>query len=467
METQLNTAIQENVLTLLVYDKKAIATIINNVTVQTFDSSIYQQIATKAINFYKQFKEPIGIHLHDELQDTLTGKNKALIKLYEDTLYCLDENKDNVNVDYTLKQLNAFIRRQTLQTSIIEAAELIQSNKVDEAEKVLNTCQKKQVKIFDIGTQFSDCTKSLAFLDEHVEVIPTGIKQLDDYQICPAPKELYTLAGLSNRGKTWFLIHVAKFALLTRKKVLHVSLEMSEIKLSERYNQNLFSFTKYPADFHSIAKIRKDKNGLFQEISYKEVKPKGSFLDNNIRQKLKKKIRAFASENLVIKEFPTSALTITKLRGYLENLINFYKFMPDIILVDDPDNMQLDAKNLRLEISAIYKELRGLAVEYNLAVVVVSQINRKGVTASWINEQYLSEDFTKLFISDVLLTYNQTEQEREFNLGRLYVVKNRGGIKGQKILITQNYDTGQFCLDSVLMKGNKYWNVLSTSKQDE
>ena len=53
---------------------------------------------------------------------------------------------------------------------------------------------------------------------------------------------------------------------------------------------------------------------------------------------------------------------------------------------------------------------------------------------------------------DTLITYNQTESELKIKCARLWLDKARDADKqNQLFLITQNYNLGQFCLDSIVL----------------
>lgn len=464
MQEKLSKSLQENIIVLLVFDEKALPLLCNCVDPDLFESFIYRDIVTKAIQFFQEYKKPVADHLPDLLEDVLEGKNRGKIELYKETLGYIYENKDNVNKDYVLAQLHKFIRQQKLKIGIIQAAELLEEGELDEAELVLDQSKKDQLAIFDPGTKLSDTVRFLRFFDNQENYFYTGIKQLDEIGICPAPKELFTFVGLSNRGKTWFLIHLAKYALLQRKRVLHISLEMSEEKICQRYSQNLFNISKRNELF-KVPIFQRDELGRFSDLNFERLRASYSFLDTKIRREIEKKINKLRMTKLIIKDFPTGSLTITQLKAFLENLISTEKFLPDLILLDEPDLMKINPSNKRLEIGRIYVDLRGLAGEYNLAMVVVSQINRPGVGAKWIDSKYLAEDFSKFFTSDNLVSYNQTDLEYEKSLARLFVVKGRGDRKGDRILITQNYGCGQFCLDSIRMTPN-YWSVLKEEEND-
>lgn len=465
--TSINQSEQENLLTLLIYDKESLPILSQNLDIELLESFLYRNIAKKALDFYAEFKKPIGNHLPDTLEDELNKKGeKSNSELYKEILNCLHENKNHVNREYVLKELDDFIRKQQLKLGIIEAAKLLDSGKVDEAELVLENSKKKQLNVFNPGTFLYDHENVLKFLNLSDNSIPTGIPELDRFGICPAPKELFALAGLSGRGKTWFFIHLARIALLLRKKVLIISLEMGESRMFQRYLQNIFAYAKREDEFE-IPIFTKDGLGRLYGIEFEKVKPKGTFDNIKIaRKELKQKLKKVRNQNLLIKEFPTRSLTIPKLKAYIENLINYTKFHPDLLLIDSPDNMYHDVKYKVDSLVNTFEDLRGIAGEYNLASCVVSQINKGGKNVSWLDEEFLTGAFAKMFIPDNFITFNQTDFEYECNLARLLVIKGRNDQKGQKILLSQNYAMGQFCLDSIMMT-SKYKNILKDFNNED
>ena len=84
--SDISSSLQENLLTLLTFDKKACPLIINNTSVELFDSSYYREIYTQAVNYYIEFKAPVGEHLPDCLEHILHGKDKRKSETYEDII---------------------------------------------------------------------------------------------------------------------------------------------------------------------------------------------------------------------------------------------------------------------------------------------------------------------------------------------------------------------------------------------
>jgi replicative DNA helicase len=467
MDNNLQQAQQENLLTLLVYDKESLPILVQNLNIELLESFLFRNIAAKAINFFKEYKKPIAEHLPDCCEKELKekGKNAGKAKLYKELINHLHNNRNSVNREYVLKELDKFIYQQNLKLSIIEAAELLEAGKLNEAEEVLEKGKKKQLSVFDPGIFLHEHGKVLEFLNLKDSFIATGIKELDRLGICPAPKELFTLAGLSGRGKTWWFIHLAKTALILRKKILFISLEMRRERLFQRFMQSFFAFAKRDDDIE-IPYFIKDELDRLNAIEFSKVKPKGTFKDIKVaRKELLKRLEKLRNQNLLVKDFPSGSLTMQGLKAYLENLINYNKFHPDIILLDSPDDMAHDIKYKTDSLHSTFVNLRGLADDYNTAVCVVSHINRSGANVQWLDEAFLAGAFAKMWVSDNLITFNQTDLEYNHNLARLLVVKGRNDIKGHKVLLSQNYSMGQFCLDSIRMSG-KYNSIIKSFDED-
>jgi hypothetical protein len=125
--------------------------------------------------------------------------------------------------------------------------------------------------------------------------------------------------------------------------------------------------------------------------------------------------------------------------------------VPDMLIIDYPDLMKMDAKNIRTDTGIIYKELRGLFVRRNIAGVVASQGNRSSMNAKVVRDDQIAEDVSKIATADTVITYSQTEQEKKLGLARLFVSNVRNDEDKYMILISQCYSAGQFALDSTLM----------------
>lgn len=460
MEDKLSNLLQENVLTLLCFDIKTALLIRNCITSNLFENHIYRKIAAKAIDYIDCYKQTPNEHLPDLLENELEEPKTA--QIYTDTLYQMHQLKDTVNAKFVISQLQSFVRQQYLKLALIEAVDLVKDNKIEQAENTLNKTLKNSLDVFDPGTKFFEPQEALNFLNKNEDPFCTGIQELDKRGIGPARKELFTMLAPSNRGKTWALIHFGKKALLQRLKVLHISLEMSEERISQRYIQSFFSISKNN-DKVVLPVMEKDNLGKFVSIDTYMNKNTITLKDANINNILKRKLGKVKGRfSLIIKQFPTGILTMSALQAYLNNLEQAEKFMPDMIIIDYADLMKIDGANLRIDTGRTYKELRGLAVERNIAMITASQSNREAENVKIITMKHLAEDYSKAAISDNIISYNQTSLEKKLGLARLFVAKSRNDISQQTMIITQSYETGQFCLDSSLMTNESYFSSIES-----
>lgn len=458
-EERLSGAMQENVLTLLCFDDQRAKLLRSSLKPSLFESAVFRDIAAQAMDFIDQFNEPIKDHLPDTLEHILNGDDSRKALSYKKTIENLFVAKDGINGDYVIGQLNKFVRQQNMKSAIVKAVEAIEDGRIDEAEVEIQKGLNAQLVSFDLGTNIGDAQSALKFLDSSSDGFFTGIEELDKRDAMPRRKELFIPIAPRGRGKSWFVTHLAKMGLLQRASVLVVTLEMSEDRYAQRFLQAFFSVSKRQSTVR-IPVFHKDGEGVLQEIVHEELE-RMTLQDPNIRAYLSKRItREFRKRPpLIIKAFPTGSLTIPMLNAYLDGLERFHKITPDILIVDYPDLMQIDAKNMRLEIGKTYADLRGIGVARNCAIIAPSQGNRESETAKLVTGSMAAEDISKLAIADTVITYSQTPAEKRLGLARLLCDKSRNDEDKFQLLISQAYQMGQFSLDSVMMNQD-YWDLV-------
>ena len=262
---------------------------------------------------------------------------------------------------------------------------------------------------------------------------------------------------------TWWLVHMAKRGIIHRKKVVYLTLELSEAQITQRMIQSLFSMSRKKAQIH-VSRLITDELGRLIRLEHDQMKDRMSFDMQDARRAVERKLsRMHAIDNFIVKQYPAGMLTVRGVYGYLSMLEQSTGFVPDMLVIDYPDYMKIDAKNYRLESAALYNDLRGLAVEKNIAVVVASRSNREGAKSKLITGTHSGEDFSRVYTADTVLTYTQTSQERDLGVARLFVDSSRVAEKDKfVVLLSQSYHVGQYCLDSAAMNDN-YWSHVETA----
>lgn len=469
MKTKLRLSQQENLLTLLTYHSKQAFLIRNAIGVNLFEG-IYNDIADRIFTYIDQYKKIPEDHLPDLFDDIIQGEDNRKATAFTQILLNIHNSKDNINVDYTMSTLEKFVRQQHLKAAVMEVIPLLDEETSDalaKAEVVLAEAQKRRLSLFNPGLRITDTDISLDFEGDKEDILPTGIKHLDERDLGPIRGGLHLFIGLIKQGKTWHLINLAKYAMMTGHRVCHVTLEMSEKKMARRYIQTMFGVSKRDGA-QLITQFKINKKGRLKSIYRKEHTPKLSFDQPNIVKKLGKKIEGISRilNNLIIKQFPDGQLTIRELEAYLESLEATNKFIPDLLIVDYPDKMYIPTKDYRLSLGKIMTDLRGLAVSRNIAVAVVTQSNREGGKSKQVDAFNVAEDFSKVAVADTIIAYNQTKLEKILGLARLYVAAAREDEDQFTVLINQNYATGVFAFDSVRMP-QTYGSIYNAMVKEE
>lgn len=478
MSENITGSLQENLLTLLVFDEVSAPLIINTIEPGLFESDFYKEIVKVAMEYYKHYKTPPKEHIADLLETKIQdSKNPKTGELYKKLLTNLFESKDSVNSAFVIDKLNQFVRRQRLKGAIIEAALLIK-DETDEsliiAENTLNKTLKNQIQVFDRGLSFSDPKAILRALNKtHEQAFPFGVKHVDELNIGPARGELLIFLASVGRGKSWSMVNIAKHCIHDRLKTLYITLEMPEEQVTQRLLQSIFSMTKSSKELETIQfnTFAHDELNRLSGVSVNEI-TRASIKNAVSQKRILKTLESYKNRfPMEVKRFPTGSLSVEGLEVYLDSLDRLYNYVPDVILLDYADLMKLDYKNLRTSTGEIYKELRRIAIERNVAMVTASQANRTAEDARVITLKHLAEDYSKAATADTVLAYCQTSAEKQLKLARLFIAKARNEEGGQTILISQAYGVGQFCMESTFIN-DRYWNIIdqqtgNTSASDE
>lgn len=430
----------------------------------------YREIVTDVHAYIDKYEKPPKDHTLD-IVDALKARAPDKADIFEQLFNSIEEIFEGLNVEYMVGQAKAFAQHQKLKAGITEALDELSSNDeagTAQAAKALSEALEGSLDLFHPGLNVFDTTDSLGFLDiTEQQYFTTGIPEFDKRGLAPTRKRLHIFTALPGRGKSWWLVNLVKQAVLHKKSVVYVTLELSEHEVSQRVMQCLFSVAKrnsvqYMQEFES------DELGRFTGMEPFEIKDRPTLADNDIREVLEGKVRPFQERPpIIIRQFPTGSITIRDLDAYLDSLEVSRSFVPDLLIVDYADLMNIETQNYRHALGKLYKDLRGIAVKRNIAVATASQSNREGSGATTITEKHIAEDFSKVGTTDYLITYNQTQDEKNLGLARLFVAKGRTDEDKFTVLISQAYGLGQFVLDSARMSSGPYWDSIKQAADDE
>ena len=441
---------QENVLTLLVFSDSNALLIRNAISPSLFDSP-YREIATKAIDYIDRYKIPPKQQIADELDDYIKDEKNGPV--FQDVLKSMFSLQENLNSKYVVDKLTTFIRERKFEEALYDAAQLQGQGKIDEAQEVMRLASQFNLSIFDPGIRLTNLDLLFDSLEEE-EIIPTGIRVLDEMKVGPARGEVYLLLAAYSRGKSWHGIQIGRMSMLLNYKVVHVTLEINQTKLLQRYWQCLLGLTRWQTtQTLSSPVFKKDGNNKLSEIKQEVIAPK-SLEDPEARQLAESYLAKYGpllENNMRIKAAPTGTLTLPDLRAYLDGLEQTENFIPDLLILDHGSQMKLpsqSAKDFRIGLGRLFVDLRGLAGTRNMAIATAHQLNKEGTKARVADGTGVSEDWSIMGTVDTGIVFNQKPMEKKTKIARLSVDRGRSMKSGFTVLITQNYDVGQFCLDS-------------------
>ena len=258
---------------------------------------------------------------------------------------------------------------------------------------------------------FDDYESRWELYREKTMKISFGIRILD--MITKGGVERRTLnlimAGV-NVGKSLGLCHLASSYLTQGRNVLYISMEMAEHMVAKRIDANLLDVSMDDID-----------DGIITYSSYK------SRMENLNKKGLGK---------LIIKQFPTGGASVNHIEALLNELWTKRQWKPDVIIVDylgimASSRIKQYSENSYTLVKAIAEELRGLAINHNVAVWSAAQTTRGAWDASDVNMSDIAESAGLAATADFMLAVMETPDLAEMGQQLFKQIKSRYGDKNK------------------------------------
>lgn len=416
--------VQLKILACLWRDKFAYTLYKQTVQPQFFTKSEHIDICRIIFDYYDEYNVP---PTKDALIEEVTHmclsspKKKELLIDYVEAINFMSEIPLD-DIDYIKGKIIAFGKRQALVNAVIESADILEKKPDTEYSKIeglVKDAMRVGEEVEDLGTNFFENIyerfQQYAKGDDVIERIPTSMEKLDDCLKGGIGRtEMCVVIAPPGRGKTTMLTNIASSALENGYKVLHVSLENNENQVIRNYDSRILRRSFHYLQDNSLACI-------------------------NASEYTKK----LYHNNLQTKKFPTKSLTVAQLRAYMDKLSVVYDFKPDLLVVDygmimKPVHNYNDKRN---GIEEIYEELRAVADDYNCALITAAQGNRGSLSKKIVTTADLAECFAIANTADICLALCQTAQEKEQQIMRGFLAKNRDSADGIIFKGTIDYET--------------------------
>lgn len=412
---------QEDIVSLMFQSIEFLVACISVVKPHFFINTELGIIANTAMELYKKHKMPVT---HKAVRVALSQNTKPEdMLLIEHRLQLLNKEIAHIEQATIKEQLITFARNAAVLQVARQIPTLMAENKADEITEQMRTALDTGKNLLDIGSfYFQDIERRIEKREQEFEnSIATLIPEIDrcfqggglvagDLGIMMAPTSM---------GKSFWLCHVAKAALIQRKKVMFYTLEMSEDQIGDRIDAS------------------------FSGIKTRELRDN----ESELRKKISSLGSLHGNDSLLIKYMPIDTNpTVDTLRAHLTQCEGI-GFIPEILVIDYADlfkgkgNYRGDTYN---EQKSVYHSLFSLAGERQICIWTGSQAGKGALSKEFTDLEDSAESFAKVRIAPIVLTLSQTDKEAMANMIRVKIAKNRQDKSKRYFTIPTNYSEGSF-----------------------
>lgn len=395
------------------------------VKVMPYLKSCYFEFRPEIIDIINKFwatydafpsKEELCIELKNKVKND--KRSSELINYVNE----LDYN-NHYNEEWLLKTTEDFCRCRSYSIAILDAVDKLgNENAADTINSSLQDIIDATKISFDssIGLDyFNDVDRRYEMYHKVEDKVSWGIREMDEISRGGmSKKNLICMIAGTGVGKSIFMCAVAANCIRNGQNVLYISMEMSEERVAERIDANLYNT---PVDSMS---------SLSKEAYYAKAEA----------------LKTKSWGTLYIREFPTSCAGASHFKTLISDLQSKKNFVPDIVIVDYLNiccSSRVDMKKVSSSytvIKAISEELRGLAVEQNCVVLTATQVNRQGSVSTDIDMADVSESFGITFVLDMMFSLVRTPDLDEQNMIQIKQLKNRYSDPGKKPIFRLGFD---------------------------
>lgn len=386
---------------------------------ETFDSKIIFSHAKKELE---------SLNYSDILQLIDRASPKSMIDKYVEILHnSYNKKRFQLILEGTKKKL----KEEEDTTEIIND---LHSEILDITRSLNNKKESKEGSLL-LKETFDEILEFNTGQDAKDPVIPTTFKDLDDL-IGGLPFGEPTLIGArTGVGKTTFALELALKAVTQGFHTLFIQLELKDTHLGRKIISRL---TASPNDTEGV-----DIKKLFRKNA----------LSNYESSKISSSLENLTSKNFPLWVRDDPSTTTNDIRADIENIIRKSGKM-NLLIVDSASLMRLPNRSRYInrveELDIIIKELREIAKQYNIALVLVAQINRqteqranKRPTLADIRESGAFEQESSIVLG--LYRDELYDEDSEYQgLIEIIPLKQRFGASEKSVLLRFDPEYGRF-----------------------
>ena len=374
-----------------------------------FDDNNLGKIFNTFSLYVEDYKEPPTIEALRISIDKRKDLNEDSFSVINEHMSKFEIDKDT-NTQFLIDETEKFCQDKDLYNSIRKSILIMEGQ-----DKELDKGEIPKLLSDSLGINF-DTSVGHDFLEDHderyeyyhkkEERIAFDIDLLNKITKGGLPRKSMTvLLATTGGGKSLVKCHMASSMLMHGKNVLYITMELAEEEVGRRIDANIMDVT-------------------LDEVS---ITPQDVFRKRMGRYKSK------TPGKLVIKEYPTGSAHVGHFRHLLNELRLKKNFVPDVVFVDyinicaSARVKGAAAANSYTLVKSIAEEIRGLAMEFNCAVVTSSQFNRDGYGNSDVDLTNTSESMGITHTADCILGLVTSEYLDELDQLMFKQLKNRWG----------------------------------------
>lgn len=374
------------ILSKLIRDESYFRAVLPYLKKEYFDDRSTSVIFELISEYAQEYRNPPSLDTIRIKVEELSGLQQSE---FDDTISLLKEianDKSQVELKWLMDATEKYCQEKAIYLAIMDAVSIIDGSDKKRSTGIIPSLLSEALSVsFDksIGHDyFEDMEKRYDTYTIKESKIPFMIPVLDKVTNDGiAKKTLNLILSPSGGGKSAAMCSMAATYIEQGLNVLYITLELAEERVGERIDANLLN-----TPINSIKDF-----------------PKDIYLKKLFRLKEK------SFGRLKIKEYPTGAASVHHFRALLDELELKQGFVADVVFVDymgicaSAHYKPGSSANSYTIQKSVAEELRGLAVEKEIAVWSAVQTNRSGYSNSDIDATSIAESIGILMTADFVL----------------------------------------------------------------
>jgi len=401
--------IEKTILSNLIYNEDYCRKVFPYIKEEYFDDNSLRKIFSTYSEYVNEYKEPPSI---EALKISIDKRKDLNESSYKEVVSLIDELKvdKDTNHQFLVDETEKFCQDKDLYNSIRKAILILDGQDKENDKGAIPKILSDSLGIsFDthIGHDFlEDFESRHEYYHRKEERLPFDIEILNKITKGGIPRKSMTvLLATTGGGKSLVKCHMAATSLMFGKNVLYITMELAEEEVARRIDANIM------------------------DITLDEVKQ----VPLDVFEKRMSRYKSKTPGKLIIKEYPTGSAHAGHFRHLLNELRMKKNFVPDVVFVDYLNICSSSrvkgaaAANSYTLVKSIAEEIRGLAMEFDIAIVTSSQFNRSGYDNSDVDLTNTSESMGITHTADAIFGLITSEDLESLGQIMIKQLKNRWG----------------------------------------